>query len=91
MTRHEFIKRLAKNSRISEALSNEIINNLTQIIAQELIRGEAVNIRGFGKFYTTEYKGRDVISPQGEKIAIKGRISPRFKPSKNLKALLKTF
>lgn len=85
MNKKDFIKKTARACDMSEARTREVISAFTEIVSQELREGGTVKLDGFGKFYTTDYKGRQVKSPQGNLIQIKDRKSPRFKPSSKLK------
>lgn len=85
MNQKQLIKETASRSGISERQVRNMLAGLVEIISETLCKDESVNLYGFGKFYTAEYKARDSKTPQGEPIRIEARKIPRFKPSKALK------
>ena len=83
---------------VSQGISDETYNHITQAdiirvvdavfeaIKASLANGDSVNIRGFGAFDTREYKHRECISPNGERVTIPSHRIAVFKPGCELKA-----
>lgn len=67
-----------------------IINRFLKEIVKALSRGERVELRGFGIFETKTRKARQARNPQtGESVFVPSRLVPKFKPSKELKEIVK--
>lgn len=67
-----------------------IINRFLKEITKNLSRGEKIELRGFGVFKTRMKKARTARNPKtGEAVNIPARIVPVFKPSKELKEIVK--
>ena len=57
---------------------------------EALAKGEKVEIRGFGTLLMKERAARVARNPQtGKKVKIPAKLSPAFKPGKELKAIEK--
>lgn len=85
MYKQEFIKDTAKKYGLTQSNTEEMLNIFLESISEILAEGKEINLKGFGKFYTTTQAGRTVITPQGEKVRVKSKIAPRFRPSTVLK------
>lgn len=88
----EFIKNLKKcyaekhNIQMSEETLGTILNELLEQIKEYLARGIGINLRGFGKFYTSIRTERRGTHPLTQKeIIIPERRVPLFKAGKELK------
>lgn len=89
MNKTDLINQLSDKCLISKELARNIINGFTDIVITTLNDGEEVQLTGFGKFYLTEYKGRTLKNPSGDKIHIETRYSPRFRASSNFRSYIK--
>ena len=86
MTKAELIDKIAKDSNISKALAETVLNNVTDNVAKCLKKNDKITLTGFGTFYTSRRKARLGRNPQtGQEIKIKAAWVPRFKPGKALK------
>jgi len=92
MNKTELCAKLAKQSGLTKAQANDVINALFDtepgkgIIAAELDAGRSVTIPGFGTFDTAKRNARQGRNPQtGETIQIAARTVPTFKAGKGLK------
>ena len=87
MTRLELIKRLASHYPQLELMDAEHSAKLiVKTMAQALVEGNRIEIRGFGSFdlsYRSPRVGRNPKS--GKKVAVPGKYLPRFKPGKELR------
>jgi integration host factor subunit beta len=86
MTRSELVAKLAIEKNISNAVAEKIITEIFNSMADSLISGGRVEIRGFGSFEVREYKGRSARNPKsGEEVDVEPRKRPFFKTGKDLK------
>lgn len=64
-----------------------VVDGFLNAMKQALVRGEGIEIRGFGSFRVREYSARVARNPQnGEPVEVPPRLMPVFKPSKLLRA-----
>ena len=64
----------------------EIIDTLFDSMSEALVRGDRVDITGFGRFEVKTRAARKGVNPQtGEEINIEATKIPGFKASKSLK------
>lgn len=85
MTKHEIIDLLCIKSGIKRKKVLLIVDNLFDIIIQNVQNNEKVELRGFGRFYKTLRKSREIYSPfAGKKLIIPEKAVLSFKPSKML-------
>lgn len=69
----------------AEALLNQVIVNIKDSVK----KGEEVSLVGFGTFTKSERAARTGINPAtGEKIQIKAKTLPKFRPGKAFKDFL---
>ncbi len=86
MNKSELIESLATKKGISFKKAEEIINTIFESLAQSLIEGHRIEIRGFGSFVVKEYTAYTGRNPKtGESIAVKPKKLPFFKVGKELK------
>lgn len=87
MTRSELTILIAERfpqlvAKDAEASVAEIL----QAIASTLVRGDRVEIRGFGSFSLCYRPPRNARNPKtGEKVAVPGKYAPHFKAGKELR------
>lgn len=86
ITRHELeqaVKDSCDGSRVSDA--SAAVNAVLDTIKMALRRGDAVELRDFGKFTTRTSKARTGRNPRtGEEVAIPAKMAAKFKPSRAL-------
>ena len=86
MNRQELIVKFADKEGLSQSDSRFVINLFFDDMERSLIKGERVEIRGFGTFKVKEYPGYLGRNPKtGEKVTIKSKKLPVFKVGKELK------
>ena len=67
------------------------VNCLLQQMAQALVTGQHIEIRGFGSFTLSRQAARTGRNPKtGESVVIKEKYKVRFKPGKELKDRVNT-
>src|SRR5450759_623173 len=87
MTKSELIERLAHRYQQLELMDAEHSAKLiVKTMAQALVEGNRIEIRGFGSFDLSYRPPRVARNPKsGEKVLVPGKYVPRFKPGKELR------
>ena len=86
MNKTELIAAVAENAGVSKKDAERVINATVDAITQSLVKGEKVQLSGFGIFETKERQARVGRNPlTKESIEIPASRVPGFKPSKTLK------
>jgi len=72
--------------QITRREAEVVVNNILTAIGDALGRGERVELRGFGSFYTKERDARVGRNPKtGASVSVPAKIVPQFKPGKELR------
>jgi integration host factor subunit beta len=91
MNKSELIKTLAETKDIHIDDATTIVNAFVDSIKNSLIRGDRVEIRGFGSFKIKDYKGYTGRNPKtGEVVDVNPKKLPFFRPGKDLKEFINT-
>jgi integration host factor subunit beta len=86
MNKSEIIEIIAEKSKIPKKRAEEVVNMVFDSMAQALVRGDRIEIRGFGSFVNREYEAYTGRNPRtGESIQVKPKKLPFFKVGKELK------
>ncbi len=86
MNKSQLIEALAKKENLALKKAEEVINTVFGDIEQALVRGERVEIRGFGSFKVKHYDGYKGRNPKtGDVINVASKKLPFFKVGKELK------
>jgi integration host factor subunit beta len=86
MNKSELINRLAEEKGFSLSTAREIVDMVFEDMTQALIKGDRVEIRGFGTFKMKAYKGYTGRNPKtGVKTEVKPKRLPFFKVGKELR------
>jgi integration host factor subunit beta len=86
MNKSELIKALAENKDIHVDEASKIVNAFVDSIKESLLRGDRVEIRGFGSFKIKEYQGYTGRNPKtGDVVTVEPKRLPFFRPGKELK------
>ncbi len=86
MVKSELIQQLSEEANIQPKIAEIAVNTVFDAMIEALIRGEGIEIRGFGSFKVREYKGRTGNHPRtGSVITIEPKRRPFFKVGKELK------
>lgn len=90
MNRQEFIRKYAEKTHTKICKTEEIINNLENLILELIGSGETLNFHGFCEIGTKEVKDRIGTNPQNsEPMTIKGGKRVYIKPGAKLKYVAK--
>jgi integration host factor subunit beta len=87
MTRSDLVQKLAeKNPHLMQKDVERIINTIFDEITTALVRGDRVELRGFGAFSIKKREARQGRNPRtGETVSVAGKIVPFFKTGKQLR------
>jgi integration host factor subunit beta len=91
LSRTKLIKQLKeKNPNLNQSELEIILDTFTESISNALIRGDTVEIRGLGRWYTKKLKENfNARNPANNKLIYKPeRIKIRFKASKKLNKII---
>ena len=91
MNRQQLIERFAQEQGISQQTAKFIIEGMFRMMTDTLVKGDRVEIRGFGSFRVKQYDGYTARKPKtGELIEVKSKKLPVFKVGKDLKKRVDT-
>ena len=86
MTRSDLIEQLAERRGINLTVAETVVHEIFSSMADTLIAGNRIEIRGFGSFEIREYEGYSGRNPKtGLEVNVKPKKSPFFKVGKELK------
>ncbi|OQY23344.1 MAG: integration host factor subunit beta [Desulfobacteraceae bacterium 4572_35.2] len=87
MTKSQLIEKLMdEDSQLNKKESELIVNTIFDSISNALVRGDRVEIRGFGSFSIREREARQARNPKsGNLIDIPSKKTPFFKTGKELR------
>ena len=86
MNKSQLIEALAKAEDLTLKKAEEVVTTVFGDMEDALIRGERVEIRGFGSFKIKHYEGYEGRNPKtGEIIHVAEKKLPFFKVGKDLK------
>jgi len=86
MKKADLVDAISAKSGAPKAQVQQLVEDVFDLMADALTRGEKIDLRGFGTFSVRESAARTGRNPQtGEPISIPARKNPAFKPGKELK------
>ena len=86
MNKTELVAAMAEAAEISKKDAEKALKAFTDVVADELKKGEKVQLVGFGTFEVSERAAREGINPQtGQTMKIDACKAPKFKAGKALK------
>ena len=89
MNKTELIAEIAERAEISKKDAEKALKAFTDVVADELVKGEKVQLVGFGTFEVSERAAREGRNPQtGATMKIKASKTPKFKAGKALKDMV---
>ena len=89
MNKTELIAEIAERAEISKKDAEKALKALTDVVADELVKGEKIQLVGFGTFEVSERAAREGRNPKsGEPMRIQASKSPKFKAGKALKDMV---
>ncbi|MCB5866684.1 MAG: HU family DNA-binding protein [Hominisplanchenecus sp.] len=89
MNKTELVAAIAEQTELSKKDAEKALKAFTDIVADELKKGEKVQLVGFGTFEVSERAAREGRNPQsGEPMTIAASKAPKFKAGKALKDMI---
>lgn len=86
MNKTELVAAMADKAELSKKDAEKALKAFTETVAEELKKGEKIQLVGFGTFETTKRAARTGKNPQtGKAIKIPASTAPKFKAGKGLK------
>ena len=89
MNKTELVASIADQAEISKKDAEKALKAFTDVVAEELKKGEKIQLVGFGTFEVAERAAREGRNPQtGATMKIEASKAPKFKAGKALKDLV---
>ena len=89
MNKTELVSAMAEKTGLSKKDAEAALKAFTDVVAEELKKGEKIQLVGFGTFEVSERAAREGRNPRtGETMPISACKSPKFKPGKALKDMV---
>ena len=87
MTKSELVEIIANyQDQITRREAEVVVSTIFAAISDALTRGERVELRGFGSFYTKQRNARVGRNPKtGDAVQVPAKVVPQFKPGKELR------
>jgi integration host factor subunit beta len=92
MKKSDLIHSLATQANLTFAQADKIVNTVFDSIADALVAGDRIEIRGFGSFEVRDYDGYTGRNPKsGLQVQVAPKRLPFFKAGKEIKERIMTF
>ena len=89
MNKAELIAAMAEKAELSKKDSEKALKAFIDVVTDELVKGEKIQLVGFGTFEVSERPAREGRNPQtGETMEIKASKAPKFKAGKAVKDII---
>ena len=89
MNKTDLVAALAEQAGVSKKDAEKVLKAFTDVVTDELKKGEKVQLVGFGTFEVSERAAREGRNPvNGKPIKIPASKAPKFKPGKAFKDAL---
>lgn len=89
MNRTELIAAIAEKTELSRKDAEKALKAFTDVVTEELKKGEKIQLVGFGTFEVSERAARTGRNPQtGKEMTIPASKTPKFKAGKALKDMI---
>ncbi len=89
MNKAELVAAMADQAGLSKKDAEAALKAFTDVVADELKKGEKIQLVGFGTFEVSERAAREGRNPQtGKSMKIAASKAPKFKAGKALKDLV---
>ena len=89
MNKTELVAAIADEAGLSKKDAEKALKAFTDVVTEELKKGEKVQLVGFGTFEVSERAAREGRNPQtGAAMKITASKAPKFKAGKALKDLI---
>ena len=89
MNKAELVAAMAEKTELSKKDAELALKAFTEVVAEELKKGEKIQLVGFGTFEGSERAARTGRNPQtGAEMTIAASKAPKFKAGKALKDIV---
>ncbi len=89
MNKIDIINKVAEDMKLNQKVAKVAVDTIVETIKQAIIKGERVEIRGFGSFTIRQYKAYKGRNPKtGQLVDVKPKKLPYFKVGKELKEMI---
>ena len=89
MNKAELVAAMAEQADLSKKDAEKALKAFTDVVAEQLKKGDKIQLVGFGTFEVSERAAREGRNPQtGETMKIEASKAPKFKAGKALKDLV---
>ncbi len=89
MTKADLIVEVSRVVEIPRREAEDLVETVLRSIVQALLRGDKVEIRGFGRFDSRQRAGRIGRNPKtGETVEVPAKRIRFFKPAKEVRELI---
>ena len=89
MNKAELVAAMAEKTELSKKDAEAALKAFTDVVAEELKKGEKIQLVGFGTFEVSERAERTGRNPQsGKEMVIPASKAPKFKAGKALKDMV---
>ena len=89
MNKTELIAAVAEKAEISKKDAEKAVKAFTEVVSDELVKGEKIQLVGFGTFEVSERPAREGRNPKtGEVMTIAASTAPKFKAGKAVKDMV---
>ncbi len=89
MNKAELVAAIAEKTELSKKDSEKALKAFVDVVTEELMKGEKIQLVGFGTFEVSERAAREGRNPQtGKTMKIAACKAPKFKAGKQLKDAL---
>ena len=86
MNKTDLVAAMAEQAGVSKKDAEKVLKAFTDVVTDELKKGEKVQLVGFGTFEVSERAAREGRNPvNGKPIKIPASKAPKFKPGKAFK------
>lgn len=90
MNKTELIAEMSSKAELTKVDTEKALKAFIDVVTEEMVKGEKVQLVGFGTFKVTERAERQGRNPStGESMVIPASKSPKFKAGKALKDAIK--
>lgn len=90
MNKTELIAEMSSKAELTKVDTEKALKAFIDVVTEEMVKGEKVQLVGFGTFEVTERAERQGRNPStGESMVIPASKSPKFKAGKVLKDTIK--
>jgi integration host factor subunit beta len=89
VTKSELIDVVAERAELTRRVADEVVNAVFAAMDEALVRGDRIEIRGFGSCKVKHYAAYTGRNPKtGDPVAVSAKVAPVFKVGRELRRRL---